>query len=287
MGRTSIILICSWLLASATAAAPPLPRKVLITYFEPFDGAAVNASEAIAKKVAMAKGLGADVELCRLPVVYDQGSSEAKKCFEKSEPKPDYVISLGEAGCSVRFETAAHNRDSNPDLPDNSGAVRNGKVIEANGPTSISMTFPIDEILCGSELSEAESKQVTLSATPGGFVCNNTAYSLARYFEKSAPSTRYGFVHIPSHECSTPDSVSPDVSAEILKKYIKNAIAIDAAKSKTAPASSCSKAEEFPQSLQEFATKINSLKDIGTKACRTTYLNEALSKRIYFLNEER
>lgn len=269
------------------AAQTPPRKKVLITYFEPFDGATVNASEAIAKKVALANGLGADVELCRLPVVYDQGSSEAKKCFEKSDPKPEYVISLGEAGCSVRFETAAHNRDSNPDLPDNSGEIRAEKIIEVNGPTSISMTFPIDEILCGSELNETELKQVTLSATPGGFVCNNTAYSLARYFEKAAPSTRYGFVHIPSHECSTPDSASPDVSAEILKKYIKNAIAIDALKSKTEHASPCPKAEQFPQSLQDFAVKMNSLKDIGTKACRTEYLKEALSKRIFFISEEK
>lgn len=288
MARTAHRLLFSILFIATAAFAgdpPPQRKKVLITYFEPFDGAKENASEVIAKQISADRGLGVDIEICRLPVVYDQAGEEAKKCFEKSDPKPGYVISLGEFDCNLKFETGAHNRDMSPN-PDNQGELREGKVIDPTGPTSVPMSFPIDEVLCGSELTSAERSLIVLSASPGGFVCNNTAFTLARYFRQSTRSPRYGFVHVPSHDCAThPD---PALSSGILKKYIKQVVASDTLKYRRTPELiNCAGHESFPDSLNGFIEKITSLKEVATRACREAYLLEALKRQVTFQSEEK
>jgi hypothetical protein len=42
-------------------------------------------------------------------------------------------------------------------------------------------------------------KSITVSESPGGFVCNNTAYNLGIFFDKL--KVPYSFIHVPSHVC--------------------------------------------------------------------------------------
>src|SRR4051812_45623816 len=148
----------------------------MLTGFEPFDGRAKNNSWEIASAVAAAKReLGNDVVVstCLIPVVYDSAAHAAESCFAAEAVKPDVVISLGEAGCQLRMETAAHNVDDTPGFPDNAGNIRTSSPIEPGGPAHVGFNLPVPEMYCA--LSSAKKKDTEVSATPGGFVCNNTA----------------------------------------------------------------------------------------------------------------
>lgn len=199
---------------------PQRPLRILITSFEPFAGRATNNSEAIAGELrANPALLGGDLELlfCALPVVYDQAATVAMDCVERY--KPDAVVSLGEADCRLRLETAASNRDDSPDLPDNAGQVRVDHRIVPSGPERVGFRFPVEAMYRA--LGE-ESSRLEVSSSPGSFVCNNVAYHMT--LGLAPRGVPYAFIHVPSGECEAPIR-DPQANARAIALMLQGAVA--------------------------------------------------------------
>lgn len=195
------------------------PLHVLITSFEPFAGRRSNNSGAIAEALRLKHGiLGAGVELsfCTLPVVYDEAAEVAMRCVEHR--RPDIVVSLGEADCGLRLETAATNLDDSPDLPDNAGQVRVAHRIVDSGPERVGFLFPVQALYLA--LKDAPSR-IEVSSSPGSYVCNNLAYHLAlRLGARGIPFT---FIHVPSGGCPAPIR-DPLANAAAIGRMLRGAV---------------------------------------------------------------
>ncbi|MEN9723309.1 MAG: pyrrolidone-carboxylate peptidase [Pseudomonadota bacterium] len=202
--------------------------KILITHFDPFGGALENASKKVAHRVAELLQGSFEVVVCELPTEYDRASQVARSCWQQAHQSPggevSLVLSLGEARCRVKFETMAHNRDDTPELADNAGVIRQTTPIDPEGPASVSMPFPWNEVLSQLQLTQEEQSIVEVSTDPGAFVCNNTAYRLARFFSSSASTlphrrTPYTFIHVPNHRCEDANRLH-ELSASTIQKLI-------------------------------------------------------------------
>ena len=190
----------------------------MLTSFDPFGGSAENNTQAIAEQLR-ATGLlgdGVSVQVCNLPVVYDQASRRAHECM--AEGKPDLVVSFGEAGCELVIETAASNRDS-ASSPDNAGQFRHGTEIVPGGPSRTGFNFPVQAMYCA--LGQ-KTERAVVSSSPGSFVCNNTAYHLSE--DLRAQEIPFTFIHVPNSRCSA-ESKSPERNAATIARMLRAAIA--------------------------------------------------------------
>jgi hypothetical protein len=119
----------------------------------------------------------------------------AQACFESLPTRPDWVVSFGEGGCDIRLETAATNLDDTS-APDNDGVTRTNHPIDPSLSARIGLTLPVDRAYCERPSSRFP---VVPSISPGSYVCNNTAFLLAHYFQ--AKEVPYGFIHLPPEDC--------------------------------------------------------------------------------------
>lgn len=211
----------------AVTAEPKRPR-VLITTFEPFGGSPKNGSHETGLELVKRHGSKEiEYEICRLPVTYDWAAEVAQKCYAAMDPKPDLVLSTGEApGCRVTMETRAHNYDA--DGEDSAGVNRSGSPILPGGPKHENFTYPMEEMFCAGHSMQL-STSTLLSSSPENYVCNNTAYLLNSFFRNE--KRPYGFIHLPHNECK-PKSF-PE-AADTLHRMAKAALKIE--NEKIAPA---------------------------------------------------
>ena len=170
----------------------PDARPILITVFEPFGGATLNASFLVGNALTADEP---NVELLRLPVV--AGLAEAILCKRlDADPPPRLIVSLGEAGGqnSVRLEHVAINYDHFR-IPDNDENQPRDQTINPYGPAAYFATVPAARIV--ESLNGRTPTPVVLSLSAGAFVCNQVAYRALEYLAdgKLCP---YLFVHVPA-----------------------------------------------------------------------------------------
>lgn len=175
--------------------------RVLITSFEAYGGLKKNSTVAISKTIQKKLAeRNIQVQLCNLPVTYDQAATIAKTCYEQMNPKPDLVISLGQGCSTMVIETLAHNIDNDSAMKDNAGVLRVNHQIIPGGASPISLSGSLMDMYCA-VASEKDRKEIGISQAAGFFVCNNTAYLLGNYFGQNR--VRYGFIHVPVNTCVT------------------------------------------------------------------------------------
>jgi pyrrolidone-carboxylate peptidase len=200
-------------------SAQSMNKHILVTAFEPFGFSTVNRSIDTAQSIkSNLQKNGFIVDICILPVIYNEAAKQAIDCFLKSKTKPLAVISLGEGGCDTRLETAAHNRDSAPGFPDNQGNIRTGTLIDETASKNISFKGFVIDMYCAFP-SDIRSS-VSISESPGGFVCNNTAFILGNYFSKI--NVPYTFIHVPNNMCSEGTKEAEKVGKNLAFALSKN-----------------------------------------------------------------
>jgi pyrrolidone-carboxylate peptidase len=219
MMRTfGVFLVSLAFSATVSQATSTHPFRLVLTSFDPFGMRSKNNTQPIAKAItAMAPTLGDDVEVvtCNLPVVYDEAAKAALDCI--SHAQPDAVVSLGEGYCDIRIETGATNWD-NSRSPDNADQLRSGSPILASGPARSAFGFPVQAMYCA---LENPSDLVHVSADPGSFVCNNTAYLLSLEF--NARHIPFTFIHVPHTDCH-PEEKNVVKNAKIIATMLSGAI---------------------------------------------------------------
>ena len=165
--------------------------KVLLTGFEPFNGARLNPSEQLVTRMKSDSVPGAQIMTAVLPFVYGEAASHLLDLVE--EHNPDVVISFGQAEgrISITPERFAVNFND-ASIADNKGHIRVDQLIHPNSPTAYESTLPVKELVAA---LKAEGIPAALSLTAGAFVCNHIFYELQNALKDK--DIKSGFVHVP------------------------------------------------------------------------------------------
>jgi len=166
-------------------------KTVLLTGFEPFNGASINPAWEAVRALASWDGAGFRVVTRQLPCVFGLSTRLLLDAIE--ECKPDIVIAVGQAGGrpDVTVERIAINVDDAP-IPDNDGWQPLDATIVATGPAAYFATLPVKAMV---QAIRARSVPASVSQTAGTFVCNHVFYGLM-HFTHELP-LRAGFIHVP------------------------------------------------------------------------------------------
>ncbi|EGU33735.1 pyrrolidone-carboxylate peptidase [Vibrio ichthyoenteri ATCC 700023] len=166
-------------------------KKVLITGFEPFGGAAINPALEAVKKLENATLNGGEIVICDVPVTRYEAVDSVIAAIEKHQP--DYVITVGQAGGRVAItpERVAINIDDFR-IPDNGGNQPIDEPVVVDGPDAYFTTLPIKAI---TRTLQENGIPCQVSNTAGTFVCNHLFYGVQHYLRDK--NIGHGFVHIP------------------------------------------------------------------------------------------
>jgi pyroglutamyl-peptidase len=159
---------------------------VLVTGFEPFDGATVNPSQ------LLVEALDDDVAKTVLPVSYARAADELRRAVRAAEPHVVLCFGQADGRTGISVERFAHNLDE-ATTTDNDAASGSGSAIDSAGPVAYASTLPVDEIVAA---LRAESIPAAPSRDAGGFLCNHVFYALMAELDARAGAIG-GFVHVP------------------------------------------------------------------------------------------
>ena len=167
-------------------------KKILVTGFDPFGGEKVNPALEVIKLLPKKIGEN-EVRILEIPTVYKKSVEKIEKEIESY--KPDYVLSIGQAGgrASISIERVAINIDDFR-IKDNEGNQPIDENIFEDGENAYFSTLPIKSIQ--DELSKNNIPS-SISNTAGTFVCNHVFYGVRYLVEKKYKGKKSGFIHIP------------------------------------------------------------------------------------------
>ena len=202
-------------------------KKILVTCFDPFDGATVNPSQmAVSELPDEIEGMKVLKKV--IPTVFNKSIDTLYEIL-KAE-KPDAVICVGQAGgrTSITVERVAINLDD-ARIPDNEGVQPIDTAVFADGPTAYFATLPIKAMV---KNCNDIGIPAAVSNTAGTFVCNHLMYAACHYAALNQPKLKAGFVHIPFvPQQTTVNQTLPSMScADIitgLTSLIKTTISVD------------------------------------------------------------
>lgn len=177
-----------------------LRANILLTCFEPFDGAETNISQQVAEGID-SEGL---IKLC-LPVSFRRSPQvlrEAIECYQ-----PTFILSLGQCaeGEKIRLERFAMNLMDSA-KGDNNGYIPNEETICQEAPLALKTDFPIKQ-LCADCINAGLPTIISNSA--GLYVCNRIYWEALRYTRKAL------FVHISKN-------MDKFIARQTIQQIIKN-----------------------------------------------------------------
>ena len=166
--------------------------KILLTAFTPFDGESINpALEAM--KLLPDKIGKLEVLKLEIPTVFGKSARLVLETIEQE--KPDYVLSIGQAGgrAEITPERIAINIDD-ARIPDNEGNQPVDRPIVPDGENAYFSNLPIKTMM---EAIKKEGIPASVSNSAGTYVCNHLMYSVLYYIKKNALPIKAGFIHVP------------------------------------------------------------------------------------------
>ena len=175
-----------------TAPTPQTPaRTVLLTGFEPFNGATINPSWEAVRALDGWSGPGFAVVARQLPCVFGTALDVLRESI--AGVKPDIVIAVGQAGgrSEMSLERVAINVDD-ASIRDNAGNQPVDTPVAADGPAAYFTTLPVKAIVKALRLRGFPSG---VSQTADTFVCNHVFYGLMH--QTVGQSVKAGFIHVP------------------------------------------------------------------------------------------
>ncbi|MCL2594824.1 MAG: pyroglutamyl-peptidase I, partial [Promicromonosporaceae bacterium] len=172
-----------------------MTKKVLLTGFEPFDGAEVNESWEAVRLVAQSWPTDGEAQLvivC-LPVTFDGAFAKVAEMIAENGPF-DLILNTGldARSASVKVERLAVNK-ADARIPDNAGFQPQEELLNESGLLELSVTLPVPEL---EERLRAADIPTEISFSAGTYVCNSVFYRVLAATANT--ETRAGFIHIPS-----------------------------------------------------------------------------------------
>ena len=179
---------------------------ILLTGFEPFDGAATNASWQAASALRDSWDRDETLVAARLPCTFAGAWPVLHAALEEHRPRVVVAVGLAGGTSAVRLERVAINV-VDARIPDNAGEAPVDVPVVEGGPVGYLTTLPLKPALVA--VREA-GVPVEVSSTAGTYVCNATFYDLMRWAD-GRDGVRAGFVHVPEVSATgAPGSQGPD-----------------------------------------------------------------------------
>jgi len=168
-------------------------KTVLLTGFEPFNGAAINPAWEAVRALEGWSGEDFRVEVRQLPCVFVDANRALADMVEALHP--DVVIAVGQAGgrAEISVERVAINVDD-ASILDNAGRQPVDQAIAEEGPAAYFTSLPIKAMVAA--MREA-GLRAGVSQTAGTFVCNHVFYGLMHHVAASGRAVKAGFIHVP------------------------------------------------------------------------------------------
>jgi len=168
-------------------------KTVLLTGFEPFNGATINPAWEAVRALEGWQGENFQVEVRQLPCVFGDAIEDLTALID--ELHPDVVIAVGQAGGrpDISVERVAINVDD-ASILDNGGQQPVDTAIAADGPAAYFSTLPIKAIV---HALREHGLVAGVSQTAGTFVCNHVFYGLMHHAAAQAQPIKAGFIHVP------------------------------------------------------------------------------------------
>jgi pyroglutamyl-peptidase len=171
--------------------AAPRRARILVTGFEPFDGAAANPSGAAARALHGSVVAGHRVHGLELPCVFDAAPRQLAEELDRVHPVLVLALGLAPSRSGFSLERVAINL-SDARIPDNAGAQPLDRPVHAQGPAAHFTTLPVKAMLAA---LQAAAWPAELSHSAGTYVCNHVFYSLMQALTVR-PGVRGGFMHV-------------------------------------------------------------------------------------------
>jgi pyroglutamyl-peptidase len=170
--------------------------RVLVTGFEPFNGAASNPSQKVAEALNGLKVGDITVIGRVLPVVFGTVPGDIEALLE--ELRPDAVIATGLAASDteIRLEWIGSNTMESA-TPDNAGIAPEPQPIDLDGPAVRQSTI---DLKSAAALLKKAKIPVRLSFRAGTHCCNLLLYSLIGQIEERDLPTQAAFIHLPPEQ---------------------------------------------------------------------------------------
>lgn len=190
--------------------------SILLTGFEPFNGADVNPSwEAVSRVPEVVAGQA--VHKLRLPVVYGTAADLLRREIDRLRPEIVLCCGVAQTRTAVTPELVAINYRC-ARIPDSAGRLCSGEPIDPAAPAAYMTRLPIHALI---DAVAATGIPCTLSLSAGAYVCNDV------YFALLSAEAEYGhrgmFVHVPSA-----DAVDADCAARAIEIILETAMKGDA-----------------------------------------------------------
>ena len=169
---------------------------LLISGFEPFDGAAINPSAEVVESLEKDPHPGIDLATTILPV--ETGVAAERLLSVIDECDADIVLMLGEARgrSAISIEQVALNL-LDFSIPDNVGhQVRDRRIVE-DGPDAIFATLPVRALVDALRDQDIPAER---SLSAGSYLCNEVSYRVLEQARRDdgSRSPIAGFIHLPS-----------------------------------------------------------------------------------------
>lgn len=192
--------------------------RALVTGFEPFGGAGLNASYEAVRRLPPRLG-ALDIVTAQLPTSYARCGAALMR--EIGRTAPDIVLCVGEAGerTALNVERVAINMQD-ARIADNDGAQPVDAPVIAGAPAAYFATLPVRAIHAA---LVAAGLPAVVSNSAGTFVCNHLFYTLLHFAAAAGTKLRGGFLHVP---CWRSDA-APAMTLEDIERGIR--VALDAA----------------------------------------------------------
>jgi pyroglutamyl-peptidase len=177
--------------------------RILLTGFEPFDGASSNPSWQLAQSFDGHEIAGARIRAVQLPCVFGQALAALELAVRSQRPQIVLALGLAAGRAEMSVERVAINVDD-ARIPDNAGYSPIDQAVVAGGPAAYFSTLPIKTMV---QQMQAAGVPATVSQTAGTFVCNHVFYGLMHLMRRRRLA-RAGFMHVPllrgEEECDAP-----------------------------------------------------------------------------------
>ena len=192
-----------------------MARKLLITGFDPFGGAAVNPAW---QAVRLLPDTIADFEVHKLEIPTVFGKAADTVLDKAEEIRPDVILCIGQAGGrdAVTPERIGVNiRDAK--ITDNESNMPKGEFCVPEGPAAYFATVPVMDM--AQAIWDAHIPGA-VSNSAGAFVCNDTLYCLLHRY--AGTNVRVGFIHVPY----APEQGRPNLPVERTAAALEAAIRV-------------------------------------------------------------
>lgn len=194
--------------------SPAAPR-VLLTGFEPFDGATSNPSAtAVGAAATLLREQGVPTRALVLPVEFGRAGDVLAEAVRAERPAVVLATGLAAGRRGITPERVAINvRDAR--IPDGAGAQPVDEPVVSGGPVAYFSSLPIKALVAaGTERGVPAS----VSQTAGTFVCNDVFYRLMHLLttDPALDGVRGGFVHVPGEDVVGPAEQARTVAAMAL-----------------------------------------------------------------------